>query len=94
MQMKHKQTNKNPDNLITDIFALYFSKKSIYVSIWADIALLEMHNLICGLLISQEVLCPTVCDPMDCSLPGSSIYGTFQARILEWAAMTSSRGFS
>lgn len=45
MQMKHKQTNKNPDNLITDIFALYFSKKSIYVSIWADIALLEMHTL-------------------------------------------------
>ena len=32
-------------------------------------------------------LCPTLCDPMDCSLPGSSIHGTFQARILEWVAI-------
>ena len=30
--------------------------------------------------------CPTVCDPMDCSLPGSSIHGIFQARVLEWGA--------
>ena len=29
-------------------------------------------------------LCPTLCDPMDCSLPGSSVHGIFQARILEW----------
>ena len=28
--------------------------------------------------------CPTVCDPMDCSLPGSSVHGIFQARVLEW----------
>ena len=28
-------------------------------------------------------LCPTLCDPMDCSLPGSSVHGIFQARILE-----------
>ena len=35
--------------------------------------------------------CPTVCDPMDCSLPGSSVHGIFQARILEWVAMPSSR---
>ena len=31
-------------------------------------------------------LCPTVSDPMDCSLPGSSIHGIFQARVLEWGA--------
>ena len=31
--------------------------------------------------------CPTLCDPMDCSLPGSSIHGIFQARVLEWAAI-------
>ena len=30
--------------------------------------------------------CPTLCDPMDCGLPGSSVCGIFQARILEWAA--------
>ena len=31
-------------------------------------------------------LCPTLCDPMDCSLPGSSIHGVFQARVLERGA--------
>ena len=38
--------------------------------------------------------CPTLCDPMDCSPPGSSIHGIFQARILEWMAISSSRGSS
>ena len=33
-------------------------------------------------------LCPTLYDPMDCSLPGSSIHGIFQARVLEWSAIT------
>ena len=32
-------------------------------------------------------LCPTVSDPMDCSLPGSSIHGIFQAKVLEWGAI-------
>ena len=32
-------------------------------------------------------LCPTLCDPMDCSLPGSSVHGIFQARVLEWGAI-------
>ena len=32
--------------------------------------------------------CPTLRDPMDCSLPGSSILGIFQARVLEWGAIT------
>ena len=31
--------------------------------------------------------CPTLIDPMDCSLPGSSVHGIFQARILEWGAI-------
>ena len=35
--------------------------------------------------------CPTLCDPIDCSLPGSSIHGIFQARILEWVAISFSR---
>ena len=32
--------------------------------------------------------CLTLCDPMDCSLPGSSVHGIFQARVLEWGAIT------
>ena len=38
--------------------------------------------------------CLTLCDPMDCSPPGSSVHGILQARILEWVAMPSSRGSS
>ena len=36
--------------------------------------------------------CPTLCDPMDCSLPGSLVHGIFQARMLERVAISSSRG--
>ena len=32
-------------------------------------------------------LCPTLSDPMDCSLPGSSVHGIFQGRVLEWGAI-------
>ena len=32
--------------------------------------------------------CPTLCDPMDCSLPRSSVHGIFQARVMEWAALS------
>ena len=35
--------------------------------------------------------CPTLCDPMDCSLPSSSVHGILQARILEWVAISFSR---
>ena len=35
--------------------------------------------------------CPTLCDPMDCSLPGSSVHGISQARVLEWGAIAFSR---
>ena len=36
-------------------------------------------------------LCPTLCDPRDCSLPGSSVHGIFQAIVLEWIAISFSR---
>ena len=36
--------------------------------------------------------CPTLCDPMDCSLSDSSVHGIFQARVLEWIAISFSRG--
>ena len=37
---------------------------------------------------------PTLCDPVDCSLPGSSVLRVLQARIVEWVATSSSRGSS
>ena len=38
--------------------------------------------------------CPTLCDPMDHNLPGSSVHGIFQARVLKWVAISFSRGSS
>ena len=43
-------------------------------------------------LVAQSYL--TLCDPMDSSLPASSVHGILQARILEWAAISFSRGSS
>ena len=38
--------------------------------------------------------CPTLCDPMDCSLPDFSVHGIFQTRVLEWVVISFSRGYS
>ena len=46
----------------------------------------------CCYLVAQ--LCPTLCDPVDCSPPGSPVHGILQARTLEWVVMPSSRRFS
>ena len=52
----------------------------------------------CELCVKMRVLVVqsglTLCSPMDCSLPGSSVHGILQARILEWIAMPFSRVFS
>ena len=47
---------------------------------------------ICESEVAQS--CPTLCDPMDCSLSGSSVHGIFQARVLEWIAISFSKGSS
>ena len=51
----------------------------------------EIVCLQCTVLVQVST---TLCDPMDCSPPGSSIYGILQARILEWVAMPAFRGSS
>ena len=43
-------------------------------------------SALCCCLVAQS--CPDSCDPMDCSLPGSSVPGISQARVLEWAAVS------
>jgi len=47
-----------------------------------------------GVLAKSLQLCPILCEPTDCSPPGSSVHGILQARILEWVFMPSSRGSS
>ena len=46
--------------------------------------------LSCMRVVSRSVA--TLCDPLDCSLPGASVHGILQARILKWVAVLSSRG--
>ena len=56
----------------------------------------EQRTLVAGFVTSPSVLSHSVvslCDPMDCSPSGSSVRGILQAKILEWVAISSSRGF-
>ena len=55
--------------------------------------LLLLFLLSC-VLCSVTQSCLTLCDPMDCSLPGPSVHGVFQTRMLEWVAISYSRGSS
>ena len=59
------------------------------------------HRVSNILLFAMQCMCakslqssPTLCNPLDCSQPGSSVHGILWARILEWVAMSSSRGSS
>ena len=55
-----------------------------FKSLWRES---KYNDVLCLVVL----LCPDLCDPMNCSLPGSSVHGILQARILEWVAMPSSR---
>ena len=56
---------------------------------------LSLHYCLDGMCVCEVAQsCPTLCDPMDCSLTGSSVHGIFQARVLEWVAISFSRGSS
>ena len=50
-----------------------------------------IYITLCAVLCVVALSCPTLCNCMDCSPPGSSVHGILQARILEWVAMPSSR---
>ena len=53
-----------------------------------DIWLSIIGVCMCILKVLVAQSCPTLCNPMDCSLPGSSVHGIFQARILDWVAIS------
>ena len=65
-------------NLTKDVQDLYPDSYKIPLSVYV--------------LVAQS--CLTLCDPMDCSQPSSSIHGVLQARILKWVTILFSRGFS
>ena len=69
---------------------------TVYVSLYTDKAVYKIYRLsifilfCCCFLLSQ--LHPTLCSPKDCSMPGSCVQGIFQARILQWVAISFSTG--
>ena len=67
---------------------LPFSTPVSLLSISCELTL----NLLCEVKVTQ--LCLALCDPMDCSSPGSSVHEILQARILKWVAVPFSRGSS
>ena len=95
-------TLKKVEGWRTDAFELWCWRRLLWASWtarWSNQAILKEINprySLEGLMLKlrwSEVTesCPTLCDPMDCSPPGSSIRGIFQARILEWVAISFSR---
>ena len=62
---------------------------SVLPAWWKHIHAVDFHFIKYDMLVTQ--LCPTLCDPMDCSPPGSSFLGILQARILVWVAIPFSR---
>ena len=71
-----------------DYFQLFFSFQRILFNLKS----VYLYQRVRACSVAQS--CPILCDPMDCSMPGSSVHGIFQARILEWVAISSSMGSS
>ena len=73
-------------------------KRSVFIPIpkkgstkeWSNYRKIALISHASKVLATQ--CCLTLCDPMDCSLLGSSVHGTLQARILDWVAIPLSRG--
>ena len=103
MQHKHKQENGRTDVFPTVRMGLHQPEKyradpDRSDSTWLPCVCKHIWILttyVC-VYVSASVAqsCPTLCDHMDCSLPGSFVHGIFQARILVWVAISFSRGSS
>ena len=64
----------------------------VYFAASGHMFLILLHTYMCVCVCAQS--CPTLCDPRDCSSPGSSVHEISQARILEWVVISFSRGIS
>ena len=89
------------------LFFVYFGFLCLQVCSLSNFSLTQgsegghLFRLTCSVVLwggrnQSEVTqsCPTFCDPMDCSLPGSSVHEILQERILEWVAISFFRGSS
>ena len=75
--------------LVTQKLLILYSYNSAFLLLKYIFLLLAHYiSVVVGVLVTQS--CPTLCDPVDCSPPGSFVHGILQARVLEWVAMPSS----
>ena len=58
---------------------------------WISLQSKGLSRVFSNTTVQKHQSCPTLNDPMDCSLPGSSVHGIFQARVLEWGAIAFSK---
>ena len=72
---------KHMESLVIREIQIHTTMRYNYKPIWSEVKWSE---------VTQS--CPSLCGTMDCSLPGFSIHGIFQARVLEWGAISFSRG--
>ena len=82
----HLLNNSNNGNIIRRHVNSFLQPRNVMYSYNCGSQVRHHHESV----VAQ--LCPTLWDPMDCTLPGSSVHRIFQARILEWVAISFSRG--
>ena len=95
IQPSHPLSSPSPPgpNPVHIIYMQLTSYGELRISLLFKFSLTVYHCLRYSyVLVTQS--CPTLCYPMDCSLPGSSVRGISQVRILEWVAISFSRGSS
>ena len=79
--------------IYTYMYGSVYTQKHTSFGFWS-IKTWTKHNVLCESESEVTQSCPTLCDPVDCSLPGSSVHGILQARMLEWVAISFSRASS
>ena len=82
------------------VFILGASSTRLYphptrrAALWEGMEMSYQQDMLAEHIHSVTQFCPTLCEPMGCHLPGSSVHGISQTRILEWAAIPFSRASS
>ena len=75
-------------------YTFSLSQTHTYTFMYVYMFIIHTHAFIIIIFLKVVQSYLTLCDPMDCSPPGSSVHGILQARILEWVAIPFSRGYS
>ena len=87
----HRFCGAQPSSWSNSYIHTWLLEKS---KLWLYGPLSAKRYIVAWVHIKSLQSCPTLCDPMDCGPPGSSVQGIVQPRILEWVAILSSRGSS